>query len=76
MPDKDKEKKEEKKSTLQERLDMLDEVKDLAIKNISAKIITDEPNNNYSKPPTKMRKIVGLKGFKGFRGSGSKTKEA
>ena len=35
MPDKDKEKKEEKKSTLQERLDMLDEVKDLAIKNIS-----------------------------------------
>ena len=74
--DKDKKKEKEKKSTLQEKLDAIDEVKDLAIKNITARIKTDDPNNKYSKPPTKMR-IVGLKKFKGFRGSGTKkTKEA
>ena len=59
MPDKDKEKEEEKKSTLQEKLDAL-EVKDLAIKNITARIKTNEPNNNYKKPPSKLR-LVGLK---------------
>lgn len=77
MPDKEKEKEEEKKSTLQEKLDAIDEIKDLAIKNITARIKTDEPNNNYTKPPTKMRKLVGLKKFKGFKGSETqKTKEA
>ena len=45
-----------------------------AIKNIHAKMITDDPNNTYTRKPTKMRKIVGLKGFKGFKGSGSKPK--
>jgi predicted nucleic acid-binding Zn ribbon protein len=77
MPDheKDKEKdKDEKKSTLQERLDAIDAIKDLAVKNISSKIMTDDPNNTYTRKPTKMRKIVGLKGFKGFKGSGSKSK--
>ena len=69
MADKDKEKEEEKKSTLQEKLDAIDEIKELAIKNISAKIMTDEPNNTYNRKPSKMRKIVGLKGFKGFKGS-------
>lgn len=74
MPDSDKDKKkEEKKSTLQERLDALDAVKELAIKNISSKIMTDDPNNTYTRKPTKMRKIVGLGKFKGFRG-GSKPK--
>ncbi len=78
MPDKDKdkEKEEEKKSTLQEKLYAIDEVKDLAIKNITARIKTDEPNNNYKKPPSKLR-LVGLKKFKGFKGSETKkTKEA
>jgi len=74
MPDSDKdkkkdEKKDKKKSTLQEKLDAIDEIKELAIKNISAKIMTDEPNNTYNRKPSKMRKIVGLKGFKGFKGS-------
>jgi len=75
MPDSDKDKKKEeekkeKKSTLQERLDALDAAKNLAIKNINARIATDEPNNTYTRKPTKMRKIVGLKKFKGFKGSG------
>ena len=78
MPDKEKgkekeEKKKEKKSTLQETLDAIDVAKNLAIKNINARITTDEPNNIYKRKPTKMRKLVGLKKFKGFRG-GSKSK--
>lgn len=79
-PEKDKEKeekKEEKKSTLQERLDALEAAKNLAIKNINARIATDEPNNIYTRKPTKMRKLVGLKKFKGFKGSGKpKTENA
>ena len=74
MPESDKDKKkEEKKSTLQERLDALEAAKNLAIKNINARIATDEPNNTYKRKPTKMRRIVGLKKFKGFKG-GSKSK--
>ena len=60
MPDSEKDKKkEEKKSTLQARLDAIEAVKELAIKNISSKIMTDDPNNTYTRKPTKMRKIVG-----------------
>tara|TARA_R100000773_G_C4113070_1_gene52246 strand:+ start:168 stop:404 length:237 start_codon:yes stop_codon:yes gene_type:complete len=78
MPESDKDKKkEEKKSTLQERLDALEAAKNLAIKNINARIATDEPNNTYKRKPTKMRRLVGLKKFKGFKGSGkSKTEVA
>ena len=78
MPESDKDKKkEEKKSTLQERLDALEAAKNLAIKNINARIATDEPNNTYKRKPTKMRKLVGLKKFKGFKGSDkSKTEVA
>ena len=50
MPESDKDKKkEEKKSTLQERLDALEAAKNLAIKNINARIATDEPNNTYKR---------------------------
>lgn len=78
MPESDKDKKkEEKKSTLQERLDALEAAKNLAIKNINARIATDEPNNTYKRKPTKMRRLVGLKKFKGFKGSDkSKTEVA
>lgn len=80
MPDKEKgkdkeEKKKKKKSTLQERLDAIDAAKNLAIKNINAKIATNEPNNIYKRKPTKMRRLVGLKKFKGFKGGGKEKKE-
>mgnify|MGYP001198016307 FL=1 len=80
MPDSDKDKKkedkkEEKKSTLQERLDAIEAAKNLAIKNINARIATDEPNNTYKRKPTKMRKLVGLKKFKGFKGGGKEKQE-
>ena len=68
-------KKEEKKSTLQERLDAIEAAKNLAIKNINARIATDEPNNTYKRKPTKMRKLVGLKKFKGFKGGGKEKQE-
>ena len=56
--------------------DILSQIeKNLAIKNINARIATDEPNNTYKRKPTKMRKLVGLKKFKGFKGGGKEKQE-
>ncbi len=75
MPD-DKETEESKPISLQKQLDTIDELKDLAIKNLTAKtLLSGDSNNSYTRRPTKMRKLIGLKGFKGFKSS-RKTKKA
>jgi hypothetical protein len=75
MPD-DKKTEESKPISLQKQLDTIDELKDLAIKNLTAKtLLSGESNNSYKRPPSKLRKLIGLKGFKGFKSS-RKTKEA
>jgi len=75
MPD-DKKTEESKPISLQKQLDTIDELKDLAIKNLTAKtLLSGNSNNSYKRPPSKLRKLIGLKGFKGFKSS-RKTKEA
>jgi hypothetical protein len=78
MPD-DKKTEESKPTNLQKQLNTIDELKDLAIKNLTAKtLLSGDSNNSYKRPPSKLRKVIGLKGLKGFKGfkSSKKRQEA